>query len=308
VQHPNLVYVSTRESLGYGFMLHGYDYLICPEKVIRASHNPTILSNGKRLKSKVVYIDESIHLALVKTKEPVDLLPLLPSMQDIDSLSLPVSIDPLDGAPIFVDDSVKAIAHHQRRFSGYQLECIGIEKVLKAIQAFQNSNSTIAIKCTTCDQIVTNESQHNQQCSSCGLDLSIFKQQDTNDKSPITYKIETIIKKAGYRVELTRRGAGKWHIANDEGLTEVSYHDRTGAIIMESTVKKCSFFNQEIEDYLLKQNFHNKSLSLSISNNQVVLSSVKYDQYLDLDKMAESLSKFVKAAQRYQEILHSFTN
>jgi hypothetical protein len=178
---------------------------------------------------------------------------------------------------------------------------------VSSIDAFKSLGAKKAIKCPACGHIVVIDPYEKQDCANCGNDQAIFLANDTVDKSPIIYKIETIIKKAGYKIELTRRAANKWHLTNSNALVEVSYHDKTGAIILESTLKSdCKGFNQEIEDYLLKQNFYNKALNLSIKNNDVMLSTVKYDQYLDLEKMADALKKFVLSTQRYQQILSTF--
>ncbi|MBL0082134.1 MAG: hypothetical protein IPP37_06720 [Saprospiraceae bacterium] len=58
-----------------------------------------------------------------------------------------------------------------------------------------------------------------------------------------------------------------------------------------------------IYTYLMKQNYHNKGMTFALKDNNIVISSLIYDQHMHFESCKKTINKLIRAADKYDNIL-----
>ncbi len=178
--------------------------------------------------------------------------------------------------------------------------------ILKAIEDYKNSLERIATRCRNCETIITNKTiAPASSCSSCGESVELPSQILPYKAKGISRTIEKLIKKQGFRPELSRRGPNLWALIQGSATIFLSYYERKGYITGDAFL--CQFpengNTDKIYEFLLRQNYKVKGLTFSINQRDIVLSLIIYDRHLNTDTAQQLLQNLLEQADYYDNVL-----
>ena len=116
--------------------------------------------------------------------------------------------------------------------------------------------------------------------------------------------IENMLKKLGHDVRVSRRGSNSWEIRHGSAKINISYHQQNGLIITDAYL--CTLPQDNIKplyEYLLRENYHNEGVTLSVKGQDIILSLLIYDKYLREETAMKLMSTLFEKADYYDDIL-----
>ncbi len=196
---------------------------------------------------------------------------------------------------------VNTFIHRDGNNIGISLPSSHLKKIL---DSYLDIFPAKAIKCASCQHMNTQLKIKNNHCTNCGTAFIAYDEFDDYIPMGMSKKIEDIITELNYNVEICRRGNNTWEIKNGSATIQISYHDKTGFIIAESMLCYLPSSNiMNIYTYLMKQNYYNKGVSFSLKENNIMLSTIIYDQQLKVESCKKILSTLIKCSDKYDTIL-----
>src|SRR5690606_14278628 len=100
--------------------------------------------------------------------------------------------------------------------------------------------------------------------------------------SGVAKTIEALIARIGHDVSLSRCGPNAWEIRQGSARIIITYHDKSG--LMSADAVLCQLPKENIKrlyEYLLRENYRNEALTLSVHDQDIVLSLLIFDRYLN---------------------------
>ena len=175
----------------------------------------------------------------------------------------------------------------------------------KGLTEFLAQNSVNVTRCVSCVNVV-NELQlaGQKHCPNCGTKITLPNEEDEYIPTGISYTIEQIIKESGHEVATSRSGPFAWEIKQGSARIQLQYHENTGLIIADAIL--CQLPKQEIQriyEFLLRENNKIENMGFSVHNNDIVLSLVIYDRYLNPETGAKMLSRILELSDYYDDVL-----
>ncbi|MCS7077255.1 MAG: trypsin-like peptidase domain-containing protein [Bacteroidia bacterium] len=163
-----------------------------------------------------------------------------------------------------------------------------------------------AVRCPSCDTIVTPSSIDGKYCPSCGAEIKMPKGDIEENYVPegIAGEIEKVIKAIGKDVRLSRRGPNNWEIYEGSAKIWIAFNTESYFIIGDAYL--CQIPKQNIAplyEYLLRENDKLEGLSLSINKQNIVLSVVIYDQDFNYNYATKVFKDLLLKADYYDNIL-----
>lgn len=116
--------------------------------------------------------------------------------------------------------------------------------------------------------------------------------------------VETILQQMGFDVAHSRKSTDAWTIHRGSATIQIRYHEHSGFII--SDVSMCSLPKENVSDiytYLMHQNNILTGLSLSIYENNVLLSLILHDQSIQSNTMLKLFQRQLSIADKLDNIL-----
>jgi len=105
-------------------------------------------------------------------------------------------------------------------------------------------------------------------------------------------------------VALSRSGHNAWEVKQGSATILVSYHDKSGLISADTVL--CELPKENIKplyEYLLRENYSNEALTLSLNDQDIVLSLLIFDRYLNEETGKAMLSQLFEKADYYDNVL-----
>ena len=174
----------------------------------------------------------------------------------------------------------------------------------EALKSYKNLNSENIIKCSSCKNLIKENSIKNYYCPECGVKLEIAKLRAKGYKPTGSTKLlEEILGSLDVNVTLARRSQASWRIEHGTARIEINYCDN-GIIIGDS--KLCVIPKEniaQIYDFLLNENDKLSYLRFSINENFVYLSYIIIDSSLTLKEGKTAIERLFKKANEYDDIL-----
>ncbi|MCS7028356.1 MAG: trypsin-like peptidase domain-containing protein [Bacteroidia bacterium] len=163
-----------------------------------------------------------------------------------------------------------------------------------------------AVRCPSCNTVVTPTTIDGKYCPSCGAEIKIPKcdTEDTYVPEGIAAEIEKIIKALGKDVRLSRRGFNNWEIYEGSAKIWINFNPETYFIIGDAYL--CHIPKQNIAslyEYLLRENDKLEGLSLSINKQNIVLSVIIYEQDFNYNYALKVFKDLFLKADYYDTIL-----
>lgn len=116
--------------------------------------------------------------------------------------------------------------------------------------------------------------------------------------------IEKSLRELNFDVDSCRQEHNVWELLHESATIEIVFHRKKGVIYGDAILAELPNSDRtKVYEYLLKQNFYTKDLSLSIRDNNVLISFMTTDQNLSVDYLKKIISKLLLDANRYDNIL-----
>lgn len=171
--------------------------------------------------------------------------------------------------------------------------------------AFENAGAVISARCIGCMSVITEAVIENERlCGKCGQKVQLPHQVDEYVPSGAAKTIERMIGRMGHDTSLCRSGHNSWEIKEGSATIHMIYHEKSGRIYAEAVLCELPGDNiKPLYEYLLRENYNNSGLSLSLHDRDIVLSFMIFEQYLDEDTCSNLLSDLSEKADYYDNIL-----
>jgi serine protease Do len=185
--------------------------------------------------------------------------------------------------------------------TGFSLPVRYLEETL---ELFAETNSDNACRCTACLNILTEATVENKLCSHCGHRAELPGSVEEYIPSGTAKTIESLISNIGHDVRLSRSGPNAWEIKQGSATIVMTYHDKTGLLSADALL--CELPKKDIKplyEYLLRENYANEALSLSVHEQDIVLSLLIFDRYLNEETGQAMLNSLFEKADYYDNKL-----
>ena len=173
------------------------------------------------------------------------------------------------------------------------------------IEAFQKGNGEIGLRCESCTNIVfENTIEPGGYCPHCGNKLNVLSETDSFQAEGVSSLIENMLIKLNHDVRVSRRGPNSWEIRQGSAKINISYHQQNGLIISDAYL--CTLPKENIKplyEYLLRENYRNEGVTLSVKGQDIILSLLIYDKYLQEETALKLMSNLFEKADYYDNIL-----
>jgi serine protease Do len=173
-----------------------------------------------------------------------------------------------------------------------------------AIKGFQHGKGEVSVRCESCLNIVFESTIEKGYCPHCGTKVKLPSVADEYIAEGVGLTIENMLKRIGQDVRLSRRGPNSWEIRQGTAKINISYFKETGLIISDAVL--CTLPQQNIKavyEYLLRENYRNESLTLSVRGQDIMLSLLIYDRYLKEETAEKLISTLLQKADYYDNVL-----
>jgi len=185
--------------------------------------------------------------------------------------------------------------------TGFSLPVRFLEETL---EQFNEVHSEDACRCTGCLNILTQETVENKLCTHCGHKVQLPSSVEEYVPSGAAKTIENILSAIGQDVMLSRSGPNAWEIRQGSATIMLSYHDKSGLLSADAIL--CELPKKDIKplyEYLLRENYSNEALSFSVQEQDIVLSLLIFDRYLNEETGQALLQNLFEKADFYDNIL-----
>lgn len=173
-----------------------------------------------------------------------------------------------------------------------------------ALEEFQNGRGQAGVRCNACLNIIFEADQKSRYCHICGSKIKMISSIASYEPLGINKTIESMLRQLEYNVELSRRGPNNWEINHGSATITISYHTKSGLIVCDAFLCLLPKDNiQPLYEYLLRENYRNESLTFSVRNQDIIISLLIYDQYLNTESATEIFKNLFSAADHYDDIL-----
>ncbi len=172
------------------------------------------------------------------------------------------------------------------------------------IKEFLAAGRKIGTRCASCSNLVFEDTIEQGYCPHCGAKVQLPTQVELYEPLGVAKTIEEIIEKIGYNVALARVGPNKWEIQKGSAKINISYYEKTGLITGDAYL--CVLPKENIKplyEYLLRQNYHTEDLTFSIREQDIILSLLIFDRYLNVETGLKLFSHLFEKADYYDNIL-----
>ncbi|MBU6340671.1 MAG: trypsin-like peptidase domain-containing protein [Bacteroidetes bacterium] len=178
-------------------------------------------------------------------------------------------------------------------------------KFLKdALDDFGKTESGNAARCSACLNVVTEKNVEREFCAHCGNKVELPQSVEEFVPSGVPKTMEALIEKIGHNVALSRCGPNAWEVRSGSAKIMITYHEKTGLISADAIL--CELPKENIKplyEYLLRENYSNEALTLSVHEQDVILSLLIFDRYLDEKTGMAQLSLLLDKADYYDNLL-----
>ena len=159
-------------------------------------------------------------------------------------------------------------------------------------------------RCTGCANVVSESDVEDGFCSHCGNKVELPGSIEEYTPVGVPLTIESIIQSAGYEVPLSRCGPNAWEITEGSAKITITYHEQSGLITADAVL--CQLPKEKIKplyEFLLRENHRSEGLTFSIHEQDILLSLLIYDRYLNQDTGLAMLQRLFEKADEYDNIL-----
>lgn len=317
-----VIEIATPYSTGTGFYLRGPHLIITNEHVVRDNREVVIhgVHIPKQL-ARVLYTDIRYDLAFVEAPEGVDMPevqlasplkvhegdPVIAvghpfglkfsatqgiisntrhEMEDVIYLQHDAALNPGNSGGPLVDPqgNVVGVNTFLLRDSGTIGFSLPADVLETTLREYQEAGDGFSTRCHACSNIVTSVNIDGKYCPHCGAKAELPDQVAPYEPAGVAKTIEDILQQLGFQVLLSRRGPYNWEIEEGSAKVNITYYEKNGLISGDAYLCMLPRKNiKPIYEYLLQENYSLEGLALSIRDQDIMLSLLIDDRYLNLE-------------------------
>ena len=335
-----VVQIATPYTTGTGFVIKEYGVIVTNEHVVRDNRKVVIESkNIERQLVDVLYLDEKNDVAflfmpdcIAENKYCFNEKPMVGDIVFAFGHPFGLKFSTTKGIISSVDYELGGLRYIQHdaalnpgnsggplftargellginTFIAKEGQNIGIalpmEKLHPLMADYQKYRPNKVIRCQSCEFVLEEGLRKNNYCSNCGAGVRYISDAVVYEAEGICKKLEDILRDLGYDVDISRRGIANWEISKGSAVVNISYNEKSGFLVADATLCYLPKTNMEnIYTYLMKQNYLNKGMTFSLKDNNIVISSLIYDQHMHYETCKKLIDKLIKSADAYDNIL-----
>lgn len=337
-----VIQIATPYSTGTGFFLRGPNLIITNEHVIRDNRAVVVDGEafGKQL-VKVLYTDPKFDLAFLEAPDYEEIPDVqlgtgqllsegdqiiaighpfglkytatqgiisntIHEINDINYLQHDAALNPGNSGGPLVDKEgqvvgVNTFIIRDGNNIGFSLP---VRYLAETIEEFGESSGRIGARCQACSNLVFEDTIEDVYCPFCGAKVELPSRAEEYEPVGVSKTIEDMLDQTGHKVQLSRRGPNNWEITQGSANISISYYEKTGLITGDAYL--CLLPKRKIKplyQYLLRQNYEIEGLTFSIKGQDIILSLLIYDRYLNLDTGMKLIQHLFERADFYDNIL-----
>jgi serine protease Do len=343
VFQPIIIQIATPQGTGTGFYLKDQNLIITNNHVVQGNFEVVISGKKfQKIMSPVYFNDPKYDLAFIAVPEGTD-MPSIPldtehPIKDGDQviaighpyglnytategivskssriqhgihyIQIDAAINPgnsggplvnLDGEVIGVNTFIIAGGDNL----GFALP---VSYLMESLNDYKQYFGKTAVRCSSCSNIVTAETIDGEYCPNCGAKVLLpsLKKDEEYKPTGAALTIEKILTELGKDVKLARKGPYSWEIEEGSAHITINYNEN-GFIVGDCYI--CSLPKSnigQIYEYLLRENYSLEDVMFSVYNQDIVLSSFIYDQYLTYETGLQQFKDLFQKADYYDDYL-----
>jgi serine protease Do len=169
---------------------------------------------------------------------------------------------------------------------------------------FEKGGAQFATRCYSCTNLVYEHNVAGKYCPHCGARVELPNQVEQYEPIGVNKTIEEMLEALGHEIALTRIGPNHWQIEQGSARITLTYHEQSGLIIGDAFLAQLPKKDIiGIYEYLLCENYRMDHLSFSVRGNDIILSLIIYDRYLNVQTGKELMQFLFERADHYDNIL-----
>lgn len=338
-----VIQIATPYSTGTGFYLSSYDLIITNEHVIRDNMEVVIDGEGidKQL-VKVIYIDQKYDLAFlaVPSQHTMPTLKLREEESPIKEGEEIIAVGHPFGLKYTVTKGIISSTVHEVSGVNYlqhdaalnpgnsggpliskEGRIIGVNTfVVKngsnigfslpvnylkdAIVNFKNGNGEKGVRCNACEHLVFENTINDKYCPKCGTKIKMISGIEKYQPEGINRSIEELLIDMGYDIDLSRMGPSNWTVKKGSAKINIAYHEKSGLITGDAYLATLPEGDiSKLYTYILKQNYDLEGLTFSVKGQDIILSLLIFDQYMEREVTRKLFDHLTSTADHYDDIL-----
>lgn len=338
-----IVQIATPNSTGTGFYLKDYDLIVTNHHVVEGNRSVVIEGAAfEKQLSDVCFSDRKYDLAFLQGPKNSESLPpvrlgLEKTIRESDPImaighpfGLKFSVksgivsntrEIMNGIPYLHIDAALNPGNSGGPLVDKDGEVVGINTFIirngdntgfslpvhflkDALHEYKLAGKPVAARCQACLNVVTAEQVDKKFCTHCGNPVELPDAVEEYIPTGVPKTIEWLIEKLGHAVALSRSGPNCWEIRQGSAKIMVTYHDKSGLISADAMLVELPKENiKPLYEYLLRENFENESITLSVHEQDVILSLLIFDRYLNEETGMRMLQTLFEKADYYDNIL-----
>jgi serine protease Do len=174
----------------------------------------------------------------------------------------------------------------------------------ETLAEYEKGGNQIGARCSSCLNIVFKNTIDKGYCPHCGTKVQLPTDALTYKPEGIAKVLEGMLTELGHDVRLTRRGANNWIIEQGSAHISLMYKEDSSLITCDAIL--CTLPKQNIGslyEFLLRQNNKNEGMTFSVRGQDVLLSVLIYDRYLNEQTGLKLLKNLFEKADYYDNVL-----
>ncbi len=339
----SVIQIATQQGTGTGFYLNDYNLIITNQHVVKNNGDVTIKGKTfDKQFSKVVFSDEKYDIAFLMPPNEIQFPQIrlgdnksLRDGDDILAIGHPYGLNysSTQGVVSRVDRVQNGLNYIQIDAainpgnSGGPLvnmngEVVGVNTFIirggdnlgfalpanylrEALDQYAPLRGISVVRCHSCSTLVHHGNIDGEYCPNCGtkIELITYKEKKA-EATGIAKTIEDILEKLGKDKELSRVSTNNWEVKEGSAIIKISYNPDSYFIVGDAFL--CQLPKQNIGAvyaFLLRENYGMKSMLFSVSQQDIVLSSLTYDLDMTVESGERMLRELMVKADHYDNLL-----